>query len=416
MNLRATKSEVNLRDSISSLEQNTGVAGHDMLRAESPQQQFDMIGAGRRNLIINGDFQVNQQGDISDTPVDGIGFDNRFPIDRWQLDANDVPNLKLSVEYDSKLKSKYLKLHNDGPQTIPSSAMQIYQHIERSHALRNKTLTFSAWVKSNTRFKLQLFDGVNFSDSPDVTSIHSGNNSWELLVGRFIIPDAYQVDQRHIQARITRYVNSSWQVLADEYVCITQLQLEFGNVRTPFEQRTYSHELMLCQRYFQRIDSWNVTPMWAYTHGHASTLMTPKTTMRRCPWFANNTSGESSADKHRTGLHGVHAAYHIGESITARIYLWNSETNTMNLVQGSTDKGTMNAGSDFSINFDEESLGEFRYDVARASGHPDDVNFVKGGTLGGYSHGQGSGIQGYDQIVNPAYITLDAEIFHYNNT
>ena len=62
MTVRIEKPALNLREEINRLDKPTGIAGEAMLRAETPQEQFNLIGAGRRNLIINGAMQVAQRG------------------------------------------------------------------------------------------------------------------------------------------------------------------------------------------------------------------------------------------------------------------------------------------------------------------------------------------------------------------
>ena len=61
MVVKVSKPELNLREKISELDKPSGIAGEAMLRAETPQEQQALIGAGRRNLIINGDFRVAQR-------------------------------------------------------------------------------------------------------------------------------------------------------------------------------------------------------------------------------------------------------------------------------------------------------------------------------------------------------------------
>ena len=56
MTVKITKPEINVREKIRELDKPSGVAGQAILAAETPQEQFNLIGAGRRNLIINGDF------------------------------------------------------------------------------------------------------------------------------------------------------------------------------------------------------------------------------------------------------------------------------------------------------------------------------------------------------------------------
>ncbi len=66
----------------------------------------------------------------------------------------------------------------------------------------------------------------------------TGNPSTNLYVDVFIDNGAY----------------GNTTITAGDYFECTMLQLEIGNVATPFEHRSYGEELALCQRYFVRFD------------------------------------------------------------------------------------------------------------------------------------------------------------------
>ena len=67
MTVNVSKPVVNVREKLAELDKPTGIAGEAMLRAETPQEQFNLIGAGRRNLIINGAMRVAQRATSSKT-------------------------------------------------------------------------------------------------------------------------------------------------------------------------------------------------------------------------------------------------------------------------------------------------------------------------------------------------------------
>ena len=62
MVVKVSKPEINVREKISELDKPSGIAGQAMLAAETPREQFNLIGAGRRNLIINGAMRIAQRG------------------------------------------------------------------------------------------------------------------------------------------------------------------------------------------------------------------------------------------------------------------------------------------------------------------------------------------------------------------
>ena len=53
MTVRVTKPEFNLREKISELDKPTGLKGSELMRSETIQDARNVIGAGRKNLIIN---------------------------------------------------------------------------------------------------------------------------------------------------------------------------------------------------------------------------------------------------------------------------------------------------------------------------------------------------------------------------
>ena len=82
MTVKITKPQINAREELNDLKKPTGVAGEAMLRAETPQEQFSLIGAGRKNLIINGGFDVWQRN----TSFTGAGYTS----DRWIISTTSL--------------------------------------------------------------------------------------------------------------------------------------------------------------------------------------------------------------------------------------------------------------------------------------------------------------------------------------
>ena len=96
MVVKVSKPELNLREKISELDKPSGIAGEAMLRAETPQEQFNLISAGRRNLIINGDMKVAQRG-TSFTSHSGYTLDRYkgFGHTYNQIDNGDFYSLRM---------------------------------------------------------------------------------------------------------------------------------------------------------------------------------------------------------------------------------------------------------------------------------------------------------------------------------
>ena len=293
MTVRVNKPAINVREELADLRKPTGIAGEAMLRAETPQEQFNLIGAGRRNLVINGGMNVAQRG----TSVTGFGggSDAYTTVDRWKFDLNSTMAGRMTIEQvdDSPngISGKSLKISCTTADTSIGSAerVQIQQRFEGQNLQSigkgtpdAKPITVSFYVKANASFTygLELYDGDNgrqitklFTTTTEWNRIeltfpadttgafdNDNNNSLYLLfaihagtnyTGGTLNSDAWApAVSANRAAGIDSFYSST-----DNELFITGVQLELGKVATPFEHRSYGEELNLAQRYFQRFPS-----------------------------------------------------------------------------------------------------------------------------------------------------------------
>ena len=61
MTVRVNKSSFNIREKLSELGRKFGLKGSELVAAETVQEARDLVSAGRKNLIINGDFRICQR-------------------------------------------------------------------------------------------------------------------------------------------------------------------------------------------------------------------------------------------------------------------------------------------------------------------------------------------------------------------
>ena len=61
MTVRVSKPEFSLREKLSELDKPVGLKGSELLKSETAQDARTLVSAGRRNIIINGDFRIAQR-------------------------------------------------------------------------------------------------------------------------------------------------------------------------------------------------------------------------------------------------------------------------------------------------------------------------------------------------------------------
>ena len=279
MTVNVSKPVVNVREKLAELDKPTGIAGEAMLRAETPQEQFQLINAGRKNLVINGDMRINQR---QNTPFTGT---SGYTIDRWNC-AKNYGGWSISestghadeIGYNTAIKIDCTSTATMGTNNYAELQHKIegsnLQHLQWGGS-KGQPITLSFWVKSNLTGLYSvtvapsgnLYNASYTIDSPNTwekkyitipplttASITDGNVSGMVLEFWIALGTAYTDSTtdwgsspsygRDGQVNFMSSTDNEW--------LLTGVQLELGKVATPFEHRSYGEELALCKRYFYR--------------------------------------------------------------------------------------------------------------------------------------------------------------------
>jgi hypothetical protein len=343
MTVNISKPAVNVREKLAELDKPTGIAGEAMLRAETPQEQFNLIGAGRRNIIINGDMRIAQRGTSttksaggssycldrfslgnntgsavltasqqSDGPVttdgafkyyvqvnvdtaDTNGGNNEFAAINYYVEANDWEPLgygaagakqaTLSFYHAHSISGTYcLSIRNSGGGSNRNYLVEYNQ--DQADVWQKTTVTLEGdtagtWSSGTTAGISIMFTMTNGS-----TYQGSTTNQWFNGTYYHSTPN---------QTSLTATTNAKFR--------ITGVQLEVGKVATPFEHRSYGEELALCQRYFERFD-YTSTVYENIAAGYASNSTRCRTHFNFFPKRSVPTVGSSAVSTFRVNEGG----------------------------------------------------------------------------------------------------------------
>lgn len=231
MATRVRQPGFNLRAKLNELDVKRGTAGLKVLAAETYSDAQKALGVERRNLIVNGAFQVWQRG-TSFTALETYG------ADRWTSWANLPVNMSQ---------------HADGG------------------------LSFSSTTSGGERLIEYRFEGVDSDNmvgkhmtiSIDMGEATAGGRLYYFVYGRNTggtwvwntSPQELKMNQRNIQ---TFYVPNNLDIdkvrirfttspsFDDDTWHIKHVQMEYGKVATDPEQIPFAEELARCQRYYYR--------------------------------------------------------------------------------------------------------------------------------------------------------------------
>ena len=281
MTVRVNKPSFNIREKLSELGRKFGLKGSELVAAETVQEAREIVSAGRKNLIINGDQRIDQRNDGS-----AVTTSSSYPVDMFLIShsSNGAFSAQRSTEaptgfqYSTKFTTTTADTSLTGSQRclyFTKIEGQNAQHLEFG-TTNAKPVTLSFWVRSSVTgtFSGSLQNGaqnrsypydytINTADTweyktitipGDVTGTWATDNtkSHQIFWSLGMSPDyaapvnAWVAAQRWGSttgtAGIMGTLNATWY--------ITGVQLEVGRNATEFEHRSIGEELALCQRYY----------------------------------------------------------------------------------------------------------------------------------------------------------------------
>jgi hypothetical protein len=251
MTVRIQKPAVNIREKLAELERPIGLNGQALLATSTPQEAFNIISAGRKNLIINGGMNVWQRGTSFLDPASGD-----YTADRWKNSTNPT-DISRSTDVPSGEPFTYsMLMAANGSGGTRHAALQGVELPATGSAGPFKvgtTWTFSCWLKGGASGS--IFFGIDFRDDPNsgtnAVSVGSTNfnytTSWQKFTYTFTV--GASPGGTNLCLAIILYAGTA----PANNLYITGCQLEQGKVATPFEHRSYGEELALCQRYFYKL-------------------------------------------------------------------------------------------------------------------------------------------------------------------
>ena len=321
MTVRVNKSAFNIREKLSELAVKFGLKGTELARAETVQDARDLISAGRKNIVINGDMVFAQrQTSVTLNPAQTA----YYSLDR--MSAWNYPNTATAVATWTKDGpsfpddgdmapgfTSYGRYTTTTAQTsLGTNTFAGIQYLPEGYDLgdlkwgtpeaRSSTLSF--WVRSSIpgsySFNMQL--GASSVFRYTVPYNINDADVWEKKV--IHIPAFPQANVYGVTAGVGLGVYLFWPVaLGTTYLASTEglvtsgnqygitglpnllgtlnatfdltgIQWEVGDNATDFEYLNYGEQLRLCQRYFQIVPLTNALAATAtQIHGNYS-LMT----------------------------------------------------------------------------------------------------------------------------------------------
>jgi hypothetical protein len=245
----------------------------------------------RRNLLYNGAMQIHQRG----TSTTGITTTNYYTADRWYSGVTTIGTWTNSIENDAPTGSgfrKSLRMLCTSADASPASSDELCvdQRLEGQDVQSickgtssAQSLTISFWVKANVTgtYIVMLYDLNNarfasrsytisasatweyktITFPPDTTGAFNNDANGSLLV-RFYLGAGSNATSGTLQTswgsdtaanRAVGQVNVA--AATNNYWQVTGVQMNVGAVAAPFQFKSYEQDLMECQRYYQRVNT-----------------------------------------------------------------------------------------------------------------------------------------------------------------
>ena len=272
-----------------------------------------------RNLIINGAMQVWQRN-LTQTST-GYGC-----VDRWKNTVSgtttfsqDTASLPTGFEYALRWTTGASSSYGQSRQYLETSTVKI---------LRGRTLTASSYVKVSGSYSGYVTWEIAYSTISD----SAAGNTWVQLTETSVVTasalDASS-DYKRISCNVAIPSNAvglyigivpSATQASGQWVSVTGVQLEVGDVATPFEHESYSEALQKCRRYYRKsaLDSF------------VAVVYTPNGDTRCTPLHIGPMRASPTISPANHTLHSINHGY-TGENVNTPTVQWNFSVEGNNL-------------------------------------------------------------------------------------
>ena len=339
MVIRVSKPEINLRDKLSQLELPVGPYGSSLMRSDDKMEVARIAGVGRKNMIRNGNFSVNQKAGTFTNISSAHIFDGWYGHD--STNGSIAATIAEATPYPPEC-SKYIQIQCTGTDTNLSSS----QYVSLSCSIEGTYFQQAQWGTRHAKdltlsfYHRHTLPGVYsgcFRDSDanynyvfeytqeqsdtwelaEIQIIGEQTNSWTTGTGKALnlnwsLGDETSVSDTPGKWFSGQYYHGSTRQInfmssTSNYFRITAVQLEVGKGKTPFDDIGYESMLAWCQRYFQQIVGYSDMVCAGPGRSNGTThapfavpLVTPlraSPTLNACSWavFTSNNQSNSAS-------------------------------------------------------------------------------------------------------------------------
>jgi hypothetical protein len=215
-----------------------------------------------RNKLYNGNFQIWQRN----TTFTGIGT-NTYTADRWATPINAGAGSTLTVSRSTSVPSgagfNYsLQIVTAATSGAPSLIEQRVEAVNASDLVNGTYVTVSFWaIQTSPASFITLNTQILYPSTTDTWTAQNNAGSPSVVGNTLTGSWAYYRATFQVNTALVATNGLSVQfwaaaITASTTILITGVQLERGQVATPFEVRPYAIELQMCQRYYYQ---WNST-------------------------------------------------------------------------------------------------------------------------------------------------------------
>lgn len=211
-----------------------------------------VVQEGRKNLLINGGFEISQRGTFTSAASYN---DGTYLVDRWEALRDGVTaNYQHLVPVSGESSYGFKLIATSS--TAGSIRLRQRLEIPNIYKWGARTFTLSARVKSNSsNARLMMYGGSGggyVTMTSDSNDSHTGGGAMETLTATFTTTGSVSSEFAAFVGIDNARSASDPTIASGDYFEVYDFQMEEGSHASSFENRTPAEELTLCQRYYQK--------------------------------------------------------------------------------------------------------------------------------------------------------------------